>query len=149
MVLVIGLTADGRLRETFLRLESISQALFEPRQASRGRLLDLLAEQDRLSRAIEENLKSSLTRAVRIPEEQYRLLEDEWGDGTPTERLDMALYDGARGLRVLEKMHRILAGWVGAGELEQMIEELRDQVAHTSVVFWTTGEDQAAAVSAG
>jgi len=146
MVLLIGLTAEPRLREKFQRLDQVSRAILETKQASRGRLLDLLAEQEKVRREIEESLKTALSRVVRIGDELYRLLEEQWEVAYPPERLDAALYDAARGLKALEKVQRVLAGTASAADLERLASEIQAASPGAGVVFWATSKETAAAV---
>lgn len=78
MLLLIGLTSDPQLIDAFQRLESLSLSIFETRQASRSRLLHLLAEEEQTRREIESRLRSSLVHTLRVEREQYHMLEDGW-----------------------------------------------------------------------
>lgn len=147
MVLLIGLAKDTHLSQAFQRLESLSAAIFEAKQTSRERLSGLLAEHDKTSKYIETNLKS-LTRVLRIEDEQYRQLEEAWNDKAVSGQLAASLFDTSNGLEMLRKVHHILGGTSDAAHIELFVRELRSAEAEPDmkIVFWATSEENADAI---
>lgn len=141
MLLLIGLTSDPQLIDAFQRLESLSLSIFETRQASRSRLLHLLAEEEQTRREIESRLRSSLVHTLRVEREQYHMLEDGWNTGATAPRLDAGFYRAPQGRIVLRQVQRILQGTLVAREVDDMIAKLEQMSDDAWVVFWATSED--------